>query len=939
MKNVFVALCVMALVQSVHGQLQPQQDEASMLWGYVNNDGAWVIAPQYYSADIFLDGLGRVTNADSFYGMIDASNELIIPFTHLYLGAESDGLIHAQDLTTGLFGYYSHSGKLVVPFKYEKANAMSSGLGAVRENNLWGFIDKTGKMVITPQFDGTKNSYSDDWLSDFDLDFGYNFYGNYATVKRNGNTGLIDKSGKTIIDFQYGSLALYEQDKFLIASKCDGKNCIYGVLGLNGQTIISFEYSYVEVASGYFKLFQGSTKELLFGSPSGGVIGIADYNGKIIAPCKYDNDGDHLLSNLSLSFSNKRSKGSGVYDNMVLLRKNNLWGYLDLNGNEVIPFQFEDASAFRMDSAEVSLNGYSFYINKQGRCIAGCPDNLSLMTPEKLADQSANYDLVLQTLIKFYLEDYSTYAGSVLTEKAQKVYDENKHRLDLLIAHGTPWQKTWAKHVKFAVAEDVGQLVSKESCRDGLPYLRQVRSLTSEINRSDYPIRFTYQSQERIFRLEDFDLSYRDYFSTIAECEYLDNDPMAVADLKMAISLEEDDFNKALFYGYLIDFKQSSKQYDQELLDYSNLLLKSYSRLPETDREKLKNLNMWTGNQPAAVEAAYTSKVKEPVPTSFYLEAWPLYEQIGDDANASYFMEKLYQKGHDDYGFLWKMADYKKGQGDLEEAGVIAEKLAIKTSATDCDNLQKLAELYLSINQNDNAISMKLKADDCAKAAQKLAEKNARESERKSRRSYSSYSPNPGVYFGVDVFPLLSTVKGHRDFGICMNIVGRESAHEFYYEKINENKDQLFDIANGGNETDGYDVRWNGYQAAYAFKGYLNDDRNVQYFGINLRYRNKTFNPITSYTMDEFNVVTSPEKTYHPTEQQFEFLFNWGVMTTRRGIACDVYYGFGPKYSIFTHHVEDYKDEDVYSHALLEYRKETRWGLGMRIGITIGIKL
>jgi hypothetical protein len=943
MKKVFACMLLVACCFYVSAQLSPKKDPSSQLWGYADSNDNWVISAQYLSADAFVNGLARVSDQLERYGMINERDEAIIPLTHAYVGIITDDMIHAQDAQTYLYGYYSAQGKLVVPFKYEMANSFSSDLAAVKLNNTWGFIDKAGKMVIAPQFDGSSYSAEDDWLGDygFDFDLGYNFYTNYCVVSKNGLSGIIDKTGKVLVDFAYASLTVNGDEKTVVAEKCESKdvNCGYGVIDMTGKVIVNFEYSGIEYTGGFYKLYQGSKPSAFFGSPTGGVIGFANESGKVIVPCMYDNEGDHTFENLGYAFTNQRYRGPGVYENIILLSLNGLWGYFDVNGKEIIPFQFEEASAFARDSAEVTLNGHEFIINKQGKCIQNCPDDLSLLTPEKLADQTANYEHLLNEFMKLYIDDYDMYAGEELHKRHLKLYEENKQRLDLVIAHGDPKQKAWAKHVKFITVKEISIEVANKNCYDGLVYMRQIKPLASQISKSDYPIQFKYKGEGREYRYEDFEVIYWKYYTTLAECEYLTKDPMAIEDLKMALSHENIDFNKALFYSYLIDFKQSVKQYDLELLEYSNLLLEKFVGLPEEQKNKLKELKLWSGNQPAAVEAAYSLKSTEKIPTDFYAKAYPLYQQLGDTENSRYFMEKLYKNGYDDYTFLWNVAENKRSLNDFTGAGQVADKLSIKTTITDCTNLQRLAEFYVSIDKTTEAKEFKTKADDCTKAALKATEKSEREASRRSKRSYSSYNVNPGVYFGVDLFPLMSTVKGHRDFGVCMDIVGRRAAHEFYYEKINVNKDQLMDIANAGTETDGYDVRWSGYQAAYAFKGYLNDDRSVQYFGFNVRYRDKTFEPVSSFIMDENNIVTQAEKNYNPTEKQIEMLLNWGVMTTRRGIACDMYFGFGPKYSIFSHNITDYKAEDIYSHVLLENRKETRWGLGMRIGLTIGLKI
>ena len=44
------------------------------------------------------------------------------------------------------------NGKQVIAAKYQASNQFHNGLAAVRLDNLWGYIDPTGEVVIAPQF-------------------------------------------------------------------------------------------------------------------------------------------------------------------------------------------------------------------------------------------------------------------------------------------------------------------------------------------------------------------------------------------------------------------------------------------------------------------------------------------------------------------------------------------------------------------------------------------------------------------------------------------------------------------------------------------------------------------------------------------------------------------------------------------------------------------
>jgi len=80
----------------------------------------------------------------------------------------------------------------IVPEKKEEnpivpeSKSEEGSLYPVMVNGKWGYIDKTGKIVIDPQFDGA-----------------YNFSEGLAAVKVGDKWGYIDKTGKIVIDPQF----------------------------------------------------------------------------------------------------------------------------------------------------------------------------------------------------------------------------------------------------------------------------------------------------------------------------------------------------------------------------------------------------------------------------------------------------------------------------------------------------------------------------------------------------------------------------------------------------------------------------------------------------------------------------------------------------------------------------------------------------------------
>jgi hypothetical protein len=53
---------------------------------------------------------------------------------------------------SGKWGYIDHSGAVVISPQFEEAGFFYGGRAAVRLNGLWGYVDPAGSLVIPPRF-------------------------------------------------------------------------------------------------------------------------------------------------------------------------------------------------------------------------------------------------------------------------------------------------------------------------------------------------------------------------------------------------------------------------------------------------------------------------------------------------------------------------------------------------------------------------------------------------------------------------------------------------------------------------------------------------------------------------------------------------------------------------------------------------------------------
>lgn len=195
---------------NVSGQfvIPPQFDEARAFregragvkigdqWGFIDTTGQLVILRQFDSVQDFSDGLAQVyTREDDQYRYIDRTGKIALkpPFRELNGSSFFNGF--AIVLISGnpqKWDFMDKTGKLLELSGMIPTGNFSEGLAPVSiPQQKIGFIDRTGKVVITPQFDQR-----------FDQEQGV-FSDGLATVAMGNKWGYIDKTGKWVIAPQF----------------------------------------------------------------------------------------------------------------------------------------------------------------------------------------------------------------------------------------------------------------------------------------------------------------------------------------------------------------------------------------------------------------------------------------------------------------------------------------------------------------------------------------------------------------------------------------------------------------------------------------------------------------------------------------------------------------------------------------------------------------
>jgi hypothetical protein len=279
------------------------------------------------------------------------------------------------------WGYIDKTGRLIVPFKFDTAGHFSEGLAAVGIGEKTGYIDATGKFVIPPQ------SYSGYPFSEgmaivvlgpFEQKDGRLLY-KYGYINRSGNMTIQPREAESLkwLSYSYKALAFSEG---LAAVEQKDKS---GYMDKAGRQIIPPTYNDVQHFS------EGLAAVLIEGK-----YGYIDRSGKMVIPPKFGS-ADPFSEGLAVVQIDSAGKKWGYIDKsgklvingqgFVLARrfseglaavmgKDDKYGYIDKTGKFVIPPQFHRAGDFSEGLAAVNLVGKSWpgnlnYINQKGQIV------------------------------------------------------------------------------------------------------------------------------------------------------------------------------------------------------------------------------------------------------------------------------------------------------------------------------------------------------------------------------------------------------------------------------------------------------------------------------------------------------------------------------------------------------------------------------------------
>ncbi len=258
-------------------------------------------------------------------------------------------------------GYLSSKGDTIVPAKYHVGSDFYGDYANVVIDSIFGYIDKTGQETFFPQYDKV-----------------FFYYSNTGIAKKDKKFGLINRKGEPLSEFKYRNINLFGSKYF----KCQTMDKVHQVLDEDGQIIFNKELA-VDVRSHYFN----SDSILIYMDTINGstLKGLINIKGIRLTKPKYmevyptDDSYYVVIENGRYGFIDKtglevipsiyRKVGFNIKEELVAVKQEGKWGFINLKNETIIPFEYDKAFAFIDNLAFVQKGEFFGCINKENETI------------------------------------------------------------------------------------------------------------------------------------------------------------------------------------------------------------------------------------------------------------------------------------------------------------------------------------------------------------------------------------------------------------------------------------------------------------------------------------------------------------------------------------------------------------------------------------------
>ena len=228
-----------------------------------------------------------------------------------------------------IYGYINNKGEYVIEPKFEGAYDFNENCVAiVIKDNKYGVIDLLGEYKIYTIYDSISN-----------------FRESRAVYSKDGSMGIIDEDGNVITKKEYGIVGEFHDHRVVVGDSKSG-NYKYGYIDREGKELIHLKFERADDFKDDIALVKVKDNE----------YSLIDKEGKVLNSYKH-----YLVSQYGDGLMMFSEKIDGPY------------GYIDIEGNEIITPRFTSTSEFvdgiAIVSVEENYNGPYGVINKKGEYV------------------------------------------------------------------------------------------------------------------------------------------------------------------------------------------------------------------------------------------------------------------------------------------------------------------------------------------------------------------------------------------------------------------------------------------------------------------------------------------------------------------------------------------------------------------------------------------
>ena len=343
------------------------------LYGLLDENGNEIVPAQYLYVDIVKDGMIPAFTKEKVFVFLDETGKKIkdVSFHDIFRFYTED-LLAVADPETEKWGFVDRDLNYVIKPQFEDVWGFIDGIALVTQDGLRGIIDKTGKYIVEPQFDDPKG-----------YPFYYDYYQGTFVVLKDGKTRIVDVKNAKILETEYdwfygmtGNKAVVRKDSSIYLNSWEDKQIFLmkepdGSLHLSNENILGnnrFYLEYIEEREKkYYKHF------IVFDSSNGE---------KICEKILGDEKPEDLDENCNLKEKENDSPtvlNNGKYEavwrdtcaeeSSILFEQNGKKGFLDENGKEITPAEYNEVKAFCRGLAWVRKGDRRFIIDRSGKTV------------------------------------------------------------------------------------------------------------------------------------------------------------------------------------------------------------------------------------------------------------------------------------------------------------------------------------------------------------------------------------------------------------------------------------------------------------------------------------------------------------------------------------------------------------------------------------------